>query len=175
MRRCARRVERSGGARMTSAGQIRDRRAMGCSYRGPVPNPSRPATTVSASNGALAEAPGAHAWGGPKLRASSHFGPPPVRPHPDTLSPLPSSHAPLAPKRQHAATHTHWGATWASGKAMNRNVGQIRALSARQVVRQKKSQRIHCLQPAECSNQQQCTHACGSTPQAPEKGTKWPW
>jgi hypothetical protein len=45
-----------------------------------------------------------------KLRASSHFGPPPVRPHPDTLSPPPSSHAPLAPKRQHAATHTHWGA-----------------------------------------------------------------
>jgi hypothetical protein len=65
-----------------------------------------------------------------KLRASSHFGPPPVRPHPDTLSPPPSSHAPLAPERQHAATHTHWGATWASGKAVDRNVGQIRALSA---------------------------------------------
>jgi hypothetical protein len=71
-----------------------------------------------------------HGVGQTKM-ASSHFGPPPVRPHPDTLSPPPSSHATLAPKRQHAATHTHWGATWASGKAVDRNVGKIMALTAR--------------------------------------------
>ena len=49
-----------------------------------------------------------------QIRASSHFGPPPVRPHPDTHSSPPSSHVPLAPKGHHAATHTHWGATGAT-------------------------------------------------------------
>jgi hypothetical protein len=60
-----------------------------------------------------------------QIRASSHFGPPPVRPHPDTHSSPPSSHVPLAPKWHHAATHNPWGSTWASGTAVDRKVALV--------------------------------------------------
>jgi hypothetical protein len=129
----ARRVERSGVRQMTSASKIRDRpRARRVVATAGLWEPIATCHDGQRVEWSPRRGSRSPCMGWAKLRASSHFGPPPVRPHPDTLSPPPSQPRPPGTQKAPCGHSRPLGGpgTWAPGKAVERNVGQIRALSA---------------------------------------------